>query len=182
MNDSKIPVRYAKALFQTALSHQVLEEIERDVRKIMNLYRDSDDFMVFLQSTVIRKSKKATLFSLIFSENVHPLTMRFLLLLTEKRREDKLPDICRNLLDLIREHQGITPVMVTTATPLTGETRNSIRQYLTLQTGRTIELSEKVQPGIIGGLILRIGDLQFDGSISHQLKKVRESLLNREVI
>lgn len=182
MNDSKIPVRYAKALFQTALSNQILEEVEGDARKIMNLCRESDDFMVFLHSPVIRKSQKAALFTRIFGENVHPLTLRFLLLLAENRREDKLPDICRDLIDLVREHHGITPVIVTTATPLTGEIRSNIKQYLTVNTGRKIELSEKVQPGIIGGLILRIGDLQFDGSIIHQLKKVRESLLTREII
>ena len=182
MNDSKIPVRYARALFQTALDNQVLDVIEGDVRKLMDLCRESDDFMVFLQSSVVRKSKKAALFTQIFRDSVHPLTLRFLILLTENRREEKLPDICRDLIDLVRDHKGITPVTVTTAMPMNQELRSNISDYLTVKTGRKIELSEKVQPGIIGGLILRIGDLQFDGSIIRQLRKVRESLLNKEVI
>ncbi len=181
MNENKIPVRYAKALYKAAKNSHVLNDVAADMKQIQNVYQNSDEFVLFLQSSVVRKSQKADLLKKIFKDHVHPLTMRFLLLVSENRREGWLPGICRNYLDVIQVHNNIAPVVITTAEALVPTVRENIYRYLNLKTGKTIELSEKVRPDIIGGLILRIGDLQYDGSISNQLKKIKGALLEREL-
>lgn len=181
MNESKISVRYAKALFLAAESQKVLPEIAKDIHLITGLINESDDFLIFLQSSVVKRHQKKQIFETILGEKVHALTLQFLMLLADNRREIKLPDMCRNFIDLYRKYQGIEPVLITTATELTPDVRNTISSYLEEKTGKTIEMAEKVDNDIIGGLVLRIGDLQYDGSIANQLKKVKESLMEKEL-
>ena len=181
MNESKIPVRYARALFNAADNSNLLLEVAADIKQIQNVCQNSEEFLLFIQSSIVRKSRKAELLKKIFKEHVHPLTMRFLLLVSDKRREEWLPGICRNYLELMQVHNNISPVVITTAEELMPEVRENISRYLNLKTGKTIELTERVRPEIIGGLVLRIGDLQYDGSISNQLKKIKGILLEREL-
>jgi len=181
MNENKIPVRYAKALYKAAENSNVLAEVASDMKQIQDVCLQSEEFIHFLKSAVVRKSQKADLMNKIFKEHVHPLTMRFLLLLSDNRREEWLPGICRDYLDVMKVHHNISSVVVTTAETLVADVRESISRYLHLKTGKSIELSERVRPEIIGGLILRIGDFQYDGSISNQLKKIRGILLERDL-
>jgi F-type H+-transporting ATPase subunit delta len=181
MNQSQISVRYAKALYMASENSNKLTEVSADLKKILDLYHSSEDFILFLQSSVIKISQKISILNDIFIEHVQPLTMRFLILLAENRREAKLPDISRVFNDLVMEKLGVESVIITTAADLNPEVRENINRYLQLKTGKTIELTEKIKPEIIGGLILRIGDLQYDGSIAKQLKNVKEALLDSEL-
>ncbi|HAX97155.1 MAG TPA: ATP synthase F1 subunit delta [Prolixibacteraceae bacterium] len=177
MNESKISVRYARSLYLTASEQGVAETVGGDMRKLMELIRTSDDFRIFLESSVIRKSKKSEMLHQIFSPHVTDLTLRFLALVAENRRENWLESIGRDYLDIMREQMGITPVSITTAVELPAESLSHITRFLSQETGRRVELAPKVNPAIIGGIVLRIGDLQFDGSISRQLAKVKEELM-----
>ena len=181
MNQSQISVRYAKALYMAADNSKMLTGVSTDLKKVLDLYNSSEDFIIFLQSTVIKVTQKISILNDIFMSHVQPLTMRFLVLLAENRREAKLPDICRVFTDIVMEKMGIEPVIITTATNLAPEVRANINRFLQIKTGKTIELTEKIKPEIIGGLILRIGDLQYDGSIAKQLKNVKETLLKYEL-
>jgi F-type H+-transporting ATPase subunit delta len=178
MNESKISVRYAKALILLAKEENLLPELAGDIRMVAVLCRDSDDFTRLLTNPLIKRVKKTDVFSLIFKEKVHPITLRFLHFVVNNGREAYLPAICRGFNELSQYVQGITPVTVTTAKPLTNDSRNRIMLQLQQKTGKTIELTEKVRTDIIGGLILRVGNIQYDGSVSCQLKKVRESLID----
>lgn len=177
MNDGKISTRYAKALFEAAADMDALDKICSDMRKIQKICTESREFVLFIDNTLIGRSKKEKILKEIFAGKIEPLTWNFILLLIRKNRESYLPAICRNFADRYRKNKNIIPVTVTTAGKLSPETALKIKQHLTEQTGGTIELFEKVNPVIIGGLILQIGDYQYDGSITRQLKRVKENLL-----
>lgn len=181
MNQSQISVRYAKALYMAAENSKMLADVSADLAKVMDLYHRSDDFTLFLQSSVIKITRKKSILNEIFTAHIQPLTMRFLILLAENRREANLPDISRVFNDLVMAKQGVESVIITTANELSPEVRQNINRYLQLKTGKTISLKEKINSEIIGGLILRIGDLQYDGSIANQLKNVKENLLKSEL-
>lgn len=181
MNNSKIAVRYAKALILSARDRKIVEVVGDDIRKISALLSESPDFVIFLQSSAIKKSKKIDILKQIFEPHVHDLTLRFVQMVAENRRESFLSDICRDYLQIMREEMNILPVVVTSAVSLSGEILETIREDLGLKTGKTIELTQRVKPEIIGGLILRLGDLQFDGSVANQLRKVKEELLRSEL-
>jgi F-type H+-transporting ATPase subunit delta len=157
------------------------EAVGNDMRQLLELIRSSADFRIFLESTVIRKSKKSEMLHRIFSPHVSELTLRFFALVAENRRENKLESIGRDYLHIMREQMGITPVSITTAVDLSDESLSQITQFLSVETGRKVELTPSVNPGLIGGIVLRIGDLQYDGSISRQLARVKEELLKNPI-
>ncbi len=179
MNESKIPVRYAKALFLAARDSGQTEIVSSDMLSILQLCKSSDDFGVFLQSSVLKRSEKRLALMAVFENKISDLSLRFVLMLAENRRESFLARICVDFLDLSREYEGIRSVTVTTASELPASIYENIKQYLEAKTGDRIELASKIKPEIVGGLILRMGDLQFDGSIARQLSKIKESLLQQ---
>jgi F-type H+-transporting ATPase subunit delta len=181
MNDSKISVRYAKTLYLASGEAGLLLAVGEDVRRILLLIQQSPEFREFLNSAVISRTRKADMLRQILESELNELTMRFVLMVTENRRESYLAAICRNFTDLFRNKMGITPVVLTTAQQLSPEILEKIRKSISLETGTVVEIAEKIRPEIVGGLILRIGDQQFDGSVSGRLKKVKEELLRKEL-
>lgn len=177
MDQSKISVRYARALFSSGKEKGMLVQLYHDIHKIDTLFRQSEALQEMLSNPVIRISKKISIIQSVFKPHVSDLALRFIIMVTQNKRELRMPDICRDFIDMVRVNEGILPVTVTTAAPLSEDTLAFIRQNLESENRKTVELSEKINPSIIGGIILRIEDLQYDGSISGQLKKIKSALL-----
>ncbi len=174
MDNSKINVRYARALFLSGKSSGQVADLYDDIVKIHNLCGQSPDFISFLENPVIRISHKKTILRELLHSQVSGLTMRFIQLVADHQRERMLPGICRHFIDLVKKERGIVTATLTTAGEVSGELLGRIRADLETETGKTVELTGKTDPSIIGGMIIRIEDLQYDGSIATQLKKIRE--------
>jgi F-type H+-transporting ATPase subunit delta len=179
MNQSKINVRYAKALFELGKERNQIRNLHEDITKISVLCAKSTDFLNLLDNPILSVSQKKELFLKILKSSISELAMQFILLITEHHRDIEIPGICRNFLEMVRKDQGIMPAIVTTAGKLTQETLSQISESLEKETGKEIELLEKVNPSIIGGIILRLEDQQFDGSIATQLKKIKTAMLSK---
>jgi F-type H+-transporting ATPase subunit delta len=177
MDQSKIAVRYARALFMRGKETGETARLYEDIQKIDSFIHHSEEMKTIISNPVIRFSQKKIILQKVLQPHVGELTLRFIILVAENKREQHLPGICRNFTDMVRNELGIVPAVITTARPLTGEIPASIRKSLEKETGKTIELSEKINPSIIGGMILRIEDLQYDGSISGQLDKIKSAML-----
>lgn len=177
MNESAITVRYAKAFFAVALERDVISELKDDMEMVMNLCRNSDEFLVFLKSPVIKISEKMRLFNIIFKERVNELTLNFFRLILQNKREIFLPEISRNILTLIRQEKGIKSVVLTTAVPVDDTVTKKISAVLERELKGKVELTSRIRPDIIGGIILRIDDRQYDASVSMQLNKIKQKLL-----
>lgn len=177
MNESKITVRYAKAFFSLAKDAGMIGPWHQDIEKVYQLCNQSEDFLLLLKNPVIKTSQKRKILREILEPHIHAETLRFLLLITSKNREMEIPGICRNFIDRVREERGIVPATVTTAGTLKPGILEEIRLNLERETGKIVELTHKVNPAILGGMVLRVGDKQFDGSISTQLKKMKTTLL-----
>ncbi len=181
MDQSAITVRYAKAFFETAKEKNLLNQLKADIESILEVCTESADFILLLESPVVKTSKKAALLKTIFEGKVHGLSLNFLLLITKNKREDHIPGICRNFLDLTRKDQNIKSAILTTASEVSADIINKIQDLLSKELDATIELSSKVNPEILGGLVLRLDDKQYDASVATQLKKIKQSLLETEV-
>ena len=179
MNRSKINVRYARALFSLGKEDDLLVSLLEDISRVQELCNKSADLIQLLHNPVIKTSHKISIFRKIFQPWLSDLALRFILLVVKHQRESELPGICRHFIYLVRTDQGIVPAVVTTANQLSAEVLAAIHQNLELETGKSIALTHKINPGIIGGMIIRIEDLQFDGSISAQLNKVRAALTGK---
>jgi F-type H+-transporting ATPase subunit delta len=177
MDVSAISTRYAKALFSLAKEKNLLSELKDDIELISDVCNWSADFNLMLKSPVVKTSQKIRLMKLIFDGKTGELSMNFLELVTRNKREVFIPSMCRNLLSLIRQEKNIKTAVLTIARPVDDETLRNAEEVLEKELGHTVELKGKVNPNIIGGIILRIGDKQYDASVATRLKKLKQAML-----
>lgn len=177
MADISIARRYARALFDVAQQDGTTERVETDLETIDALLRTSPNLLRVLRAPTIGREQKKALVRRLFESQVSNLTLRFLFLLIDKRREAVLPEVNREFRALSYEAHNILPVTARVATRLTPEERTRLTQILSRRTGKTVELSEEVDPGLIGGVVLRLGDTIIDGSVAGQLRRLRQQLI-----
>lgn len=181
MSISAIRVRYAKAFFSLAKENKMLDTLKTDIQKVFDVCNQSSDFINLLESPVVKTSKKTELITEIFKSEVNNLTLNFLLLITNNKRESYIPGICRNFLELTRKDQNIKSAVLITATEININAIGKIKVLLEKELNATVELNCKTNPEIIGGLILRVDDRQYDSSVAKQLRKIKQLLLETEI-
>jgi F-type H+-transporting ATPase subunit delta len=178
MDESSITVRYARALFAVSEEMGILSVIKNDVELIANVCSKSPEFIQLLKNPVVQASQKIHLISLIFQEKIDGLTLDFLKLVIQNKREIFIPAICRNILSLIKKAQGIKTVILTTASEIDEASLGNMTKILEKELGGKVEIAGKINSQILGGMILRIDDKQYDASIATQLKKIKKELLS----
>jgi F-type H+-transporting ATPase subunit delta len=178
MNESKITVRYAKALFALAKEANSFEAMKKDMELLYRCIQEITELQFVIQSPVIKVSEKIRLFEVSFRDTFSQLTFSFINLVLERRREEYLMGISRHFLTLLKTEQGIQSAELVTASPLDETLRKSILQYITRKFNTKVELQETVDDKLIGGFILRVGDRQLDASITSKLKRIQNELVN----
>ena len=181
MDQSKINVRYAKAFFTLAKEKGLTLELRKDAGLIASVCETSSDFILMLDSPVVKTSQKVEALKRIFTGKVNDLSLNFLLLITENKRESYIPGIFRNLEDLYRREEGIRSAVLTSALPLSESLVLQVQKILETEFDAKVELSQKVDNRLLGGFVIRVDDKQYDASLSTQLKKIREQLLHTEL-
>lgn len=176
MNESKISVRYSKALFQTAVEKNIVDKVMADMNLILEVSKNPET-KEFLESPIIPPSKKSTIFTKILKGNVQDVTLSLIDLLLKNGRESFLPSISRAFLHETRVYRGITEAVLTTAVPVDEKLKKQITSLVADTFSTKVELKEVVDPGIIGGFILRVDDNYLDASIKNKLRKVRKELM-----
>jgi len=180
MNDSKISVRYAKALFNLVKEDNTLEKHQEDMELLYQCIREIPELKFVIQSPVIRASDKIRVFEESFRAGVSPLTLSFIRLVLENRREENLEGIARHFLMLIRTEQGIRTAELVTANPVDEALRQSIVRLVAKKFNTKVDLHEQVDASIIGGFVLRVGDQQIDASLSSKLKRIKRELIQSQ--
>ncbi len=180
MNDSKISVRYSKALFQTALEEKLTEEVMKDI-KLLEVNLKAVGFKEFLESPVIKVSEKKKLVSSVFKSAINPLTFNFLTLVLENKREAFLDGIIRNFSKYWREEKKIKKAEIIVASDINETTRKQFVSILEKTFDSGIELEETIRPSIIGGFVLKVEDEQYDASIVNSLTRMKKLLLQSSI-
>ena len=176
MNESTVAQRYAQALYQEVVQENQVERIDEDMALLRETMAGSPELVRFFESPVISREKKAAVVQQLFASRVHPTMLRFLELLIEKNREDLFPTVVRAYSDLRDRELGIVEAGARVAQPLAGAEEQQLREALERLTGKRVRLNIEQDPQLIGGLIVRIGDTVYDGSVNHQLAMLREQL------
>jgi F-type H+-transporting ATPase subunit delta len=178
---SKSARRYAGALLQTAIEEKTLEVVLADMHLLKNTLHGSRDLLLFLRSPVVKTEVKDSVLTSVFEGKVSDLTARFLKLVAEKRRENLLDQIATSFLDLYNVHAGIIEIDVQTAFSLTDDQQSDLKASLEKTTEKKVLLDVQVVPELIGGLSVRIDDTVIDGTIKHQMRRLK-SLFTESVI
>ena len=181
MISSNIAKRYARAFFEIAGGEKRYEEFHHELGRFSAVLKENRSLSEFLANPIFAQpDKKAVLESVLEKIRVSPLTANFLKLLVDKRRIGILSDIegCyRELMDNALKKVRVT---VKTAFPLTGELSDRLQMGLEGLTGREVEMTVLEDPALLGGIVVRVGDTLYDGSIRTQLNNIR-NLLGEEL-
>lgn len=175
MNDSKISVRYSKALFQSALEKKILDKVNQDMIFISEICK-LNDIKEFLHSPIIVPSRKKKVFHEILGNNVEKITLSLIDLIVKNGRESFIPAIARVFIDTTTKYKGITESVLTTAVKVDDKVKKQITELISGVFKTNVELKEKIDPGIVGGFILQIDDNYIDASIKNKLRKIRKEL------
>ena len=176
MNQSKISVRYSRALLLAAEEQNKLESVYEDVKLVYRICREVKEFLDLLHSPVIQPTDKRNVLHALFTRQVSGLTISFLDLIVQNKREAFIPDISRRFLDDYKKHIGITSVTLSTVSPLDRELKGKIIRLIKDAFRTEVELEEKVNKELIGGFVLIIEDRMMDASVLRELRRIRQEL------
>ncbi len=176
MKGTGVTARYATALMEAAEERGVLDGVQEDAQALHGLIRESEDLQGFLADPLSHPEQKQAAFRALFSGKVTDLTLSFLLLLGEKRRERLLESILEGFLDLLDERRGIATAQVRSASVLTSEQEERLAQRLSAFSGKQVRLEVEVDDGLRAGFVARMGDQVFDGTVEAQLNRLRRRL------
>jgi len=166
---------YARSLFEVARDHGKLDVIREELGQVADALESDQRLQVFFFSPYFStEEKKDGLRRAVTGAD--PVLVNFLELLIEKHRVPALFRIRRAFDALWREHNRLLPVHVTSAVPLDEDTVRRIGDRIAEQTGRRVDLNARVEPDILGGIIVRVGNSVLDASIRHRLDKLRREV------
>ena len=178
MTPQGVARRYAAALFDVAAKAQVLDAVERDLSAVVQLTLSHDELRrLFETAGVPPQKKRAVVDALLGAAGLVQVEVaRLLRLLADRDRLMLLADIGAAFAERMMDARRLVAAEVVTAAPL-GEARTAVlAEALGQATGRTVTLTERVDPSIIGGVIAKVGSVVFDGSVTRQIERMRERL------
>ena len=177
MRSTKSAIRYAKAILELSSETNAVDQVASDMERIVEAGKDTGDFQVFLNSPVIKTDKKISILKVLFPEFTE-LTTSFIELITKNKREYLLTEIASAFVSLLKKQNGIVPISVTSAVKLEKQTLNQILEKLKSHVDGAFEVTEEVDPALIGGFVVRMEDKQIDASIASQLNRMKIELAN----
>ncbi|MEM1118601.1 MAG: ATP synthase F1 subunit delta [Bacteroidota bacterium] len=174
--------RYAQALTEEAQSAGSLDTVDADVALVAETLEGSRELRQALTSPVVPQAKKQAVLKRLFESQVSDLALRFLDLLVTKQRDEQIPDILDAYRQLRDERDGVVEADVRTAKPLDADEADRLKSALEARAGKTVRMRIAVDPSLVGGLVVRLGDVVYDQSVKHQLDLLRGQLAERAAI
>jgi F-type H+-transporting ATPase subunit delta len=171
--------RYARALLEVALKeHADLDRIDQELSQFSDLIATHSELgKVLLNPAVPAPRKRAAVTELARRAGVAGIVGKLLVLLAERDRLVLLPDLVVAYRDRMLAHRRVVRAEVTTAVPLAPERTRQIHQSLAGLTGQDVTLETRVDPSIIGGVVARVGSVVYDASVTRQLQKMKDRLV-----
>ena len=174
---SRAAIRYAKAILETAVSAGKTVQVNDDMKSIVDSVSGSQELSEFLSSPIISSEVKMNALSEVFA-NVQSETKMLFKLLQENKRFEILEPIAFQFNRLFDEMNGVEVAKVTTAFPITPELETKVLAKIAEISNKKITIENIVDPSIIGGFVLRIGDKQYNASVANRLQELKREFSN----
>ena len=174
---SRAAIRYAKALLEFATEAGKAEAVNTDMKQIATSIEGSQELKDFLTSPIIKIELKKSSLEAIFS-GVQPQTIKLFQLLHDNKRFEILQQIAIQYNTVFDERNGVQIALVTTASAMTPELEKLILDKIATFSNKKITIENTVNPEIIGGFILRIGDMQYNASVANKLQELKREFSN----
>ncbi len=181
MKRSPVSTKYALALFRAASQRNIVDAVEGDLQSLQDLLRKDPRFVEFLGAPHVTEEHKRRFVTGVLKGRVHVLVEQFVDLLLAKGRFGYLAEAIEHYIGLVEAARGIAHAQAVSAIALTDPQRKNLQAGLERLTGKTIRLSESVDPGVLGGVVLTVGNRVMDGSLRTALRQLREKLLGASI-
>jgi F-type H+-transporting ATPase subunit delta len=174
--------RYARALFDVALKEGDVQQAGRDLAAFAQLVASNEQLSRVLGNPAIPVQKKRGVIEALLAQagSVSPIVSKLLLMLAERDRIGLLADVVTSYEHRLMEQARVVRGEVVTAIQLSPERVRALEQGLAAATGRQVQLENRVDPSIVGGAIAKIGSTVYDGSVTTQLAKLKQQLIEAE--
>lgn len=168
--------RYAEALFQLSEEENITKEIYNELHSVLNIVKNNKDLDNVLKSPLVAKAEKVQLIETLFNNKINNNLKNFLKILVEKGRISSLKSIELTFKQLLNDRDNIIEGTVISAIPLTGEKVKELEEKLSKKYNKNVTLENKVDKSILGGVLIRLGNTQIDGSVKTRLDNIKEQL------
>ena len=169
MIGTRAALRYAKATLNLAKEKKMAEEVNKDMILIRDTLEENHDLEIMLKSPVIKSASKRAVLIEIFKKKISDITKGLIDVLIENKRLSLLPLVAKEYIVIYDFMKGVEVAQITTAVPLTKELEKKILKRIQESIDTDVSLVNVVDPSIIGGFVLRVGDKEYDSSVSYRL-------------
>ena len=177
MNAPEVVRRYAATLLDAAEETGVLDAVRSDVQGVLETISNSQELDEFLNNPLISPEVQDRTLAAVFDGKVQVLTRNFLSLIAQRRRASFLVSVLSAFTEMVEEREGILSAEVVSAVELSDEQQGRLAERLADYTGKQIRLHARVDSTLRGGLVARVGDTVFDGSLNTHLERLRRRLV-----
>lgn len=174
MIEIRLGDRYAKSIIDLAREKGEIESVRNDFAYIRDLCKQSPEFLNMLKSPLINTFKKEVIIQKVLGGKLSPITANLVDIIVRKKREGYLPDIAERFLAQYDVEKNVTRGVLISAAPLSEDQKARIRATVEADMKTTFILEEKIDPTLLGGFVLRIGDRLFDGSVAYKLRQLKQ--------
>lgn len=172
-----VSLQYANALADIALTQNAAEAVVQELTGFGTLYAESPELRNFLSSpAVTREAKHRVIEKLLARVGGSRIVRNFLLVVVDHQRAHFLPEIIASFQEVIRQRQGITEAQVSSAVALSALQKAELEFTLERLTGKRVEAKFSLEPALLGGAVVRVGDTVYDGSLRSRLNELRARL------
>ena len=177
-----VSTTYGDALFDLALEENKVDELYEEIQALDRSFQENEELLKLLNHPEVIKEEKLSVIDNVFKGRVSDESVGFLRIIVEKDRYRDIPAIFAHFLHRVKEHKGIGSASVTSAAPLTDAQKKRLTDRLLATTGyNTFETNYTVDPGLLGGMIIRIEDRVMDSSLKSQLDRLTRQLSDMKV-
>jgi F-type H+-transporting ATPase subunit delta len=177
MINEKISFRYASSLIGAAGENNILDDVSKDMELINSAFKVSPQLKRVIENPVIKPSLKQNIFREIFKDKINPESLKFLLFVIDKNRENFLGEIIEEFLLLRDEKLGIVNVLVKVPYELEQKHIDSFHEKFERLLNKKVRLKFEIDTKLIGGFLAKVGDTVYDASFLHQLELLKKQFL-----
>lgn len=177
MSAGSVARRYAKAIVDIGDAQQILTVLGQDMEKLAQLFAGSRELAMSMSNPAFpRSDRRKILAALLERVQTHAITRNVLNLLLDKERIADLPAIARELRAMIQARSGKVAAEIVSFAPLSAEQLAGITASLEKLTGKRLEVTKREDPSLLGGVVAKVGDVVYDGSLKAQLRTLRDQI------
>jgi F-type H+-transporting ATPase subunit delta len=168
---------YAEAMMSVAQSQNLLDKFNDNCNTVLQVLKDSADLQQFVDSPIVKATDKKAVIQKVFGESVDPMMLNLIMVLVDRGRISFLAGVCQQYQVMLRKLRGDVLAEVTTAVALTEAQTSSIKDRVKAMTGaNNVDIMAKIEPAIVGGVIIKVGSQIIDSSLRSQLRLIGMSL------